>query len=508
MNFKTKVAYSAVLATLGMAAGTAQAAYLSETGTGQVLIYPYYTVQNGYDTYVSIVNSTMTAKAVKVRFIEAKASREVLDFNLYLSPFDVWTGAVTATADGAQLVTNDKSCTAPQITGPVPFRNGQYTGAADDILEDDLSRTREGYIEMIEMGDLGIPVAAVAPATGGNLAWRVTHSLTTGLPNDCAFVTNQWAAYGSSNTRVPAGQALSIDRPTGGLFGSATLINVAQGTDYSYDPVAIEEHFTSAVVTDSLHYRPGTIFPNFNDATPVSTVIRSSSSGQNRELVSTNWGPGRGKDAVSAVLMRSSVMNEYVVETAINAGTDWVVTFPTKNLYVPPAGTPTVNALSFGVYEAPFTRPARTSSASTTWAACEPVAMRIFDREERTPGGTIDFSPSPVTGNTLCWEANVISFNSSKVLSSQKVELNVNSPYQSGWMNLTFANNQALVSPVGGSNVVYPSSLTFATGTATYGGLPVVGFAVQKYVNGSVGGVLSNYGGSFIHKYARNITGL
>jgi hypothetical protein len=41
--------------------------------------------------------------------------------------------------------------------------------------------------------------------------------------------------------------------------------------------------------------------------------------------------------------------------------------------------------------------------------------------------------------------------------------------------------------------------------TVTYIGLPVVGFAVQTFSNGtlSVGGVnvLSNYGGNFIHKY-------
>ena len=36
--------------------------------------------------------------------------------------------------------------------------------------------------------------------------------------------------------------------------------------------------------------------------------------------------------------------------------------------------------------------------------------------------------------------------------------------------------------------------------------LPVIGFAVQDFSNGNVGGVLSNYGGLFSHKYVRNIT--
>ena len=46
---------------------------------------------------------------------------------------------------------------------------------------------------------------------------------------------------------------------------------------------------------------------------------------------------------------------------------------------------------------------------------------------------------------------------------------------------------------------------TSSGNTVTYIGLPVVGFAVQTFSNGtlSVGGVnvLSNYGGNFIHKY-------
>jgi hypothetical protein len=48
-------------------------------------------------------------------------------------------------------------------------------------------------------------------------------------------------------------------------------------------------------------------------------------------------------------------------------------------------------------------------------------------------------------------------------------------------------------------------SSTSSGNTVTYVGLPVVGFAVQTFSNGTlpVGGVsvLSNYGGNFIHKY-------
>jgi len=99
--FKRKSIYLAVAAGLGAVgmAGTASAVNINSNGTGEVLVYPYYSALNGTDTYVSVVNTTSSAKAVKVRFTEGRNSREVLDFNLYLSARDTWTGAVVATTD-------------------------------------------------------------------------------------------------------------------------------------------------------------------------------------------------------------------------------------------------------------------------------------------------------------------------------------------------------------------------------------------------------------------------
>ena len=48
-TFKRKALFTAVLAGLG-AAGTAEAVYLNPNGTGQVLVYPYYTVQSASGT--------------------------------------------------------------------------------------------------------------------------------------------------------------------------------------------------------------------------------------------------------------------------------------------------------------------------------------------------------------------------------------------------------------------------------------------------------------------------
>ncbi|HEY0722593.1 MAG TPA: hypothetical protein VGD41_01090, partial [Pyrinomonadaceae bacterium] len=104
-NKKSLCAALAAVGTLGVA-GTANAVYVNPDGLGQVLIYPYYTVRNkvagaDFNSLLSVVNSTGSAKAVKVRFVEGRNSAEVLDFNLFLSAHDVWVAGIIPTADGA-----------------------------------------------------------------------------------------------------------------------------------------------------------------------------------------------------------------------------------------------------------------------------------------------------------------------------------------------------------------------------------------------------------------------
>src|SRR5688572_25345302 len=217
-TFKRKALFTAVVAGLGVA-GSAEAVFVAPNNTGQALLYPYYTVQNSgtnsWNTYISVVNTTDMAKAVKVRILEGQTSAEVLDFNLYLSPNDVWTAAIVPTSaddsSAGRILTADASCTAPAIpAGGEPFRNFQYSGQTAIGLSGSLARTREGYIEMIEM-------AAWPPATDTYDA--VTH--VNGVPDDCDYVRD-------NDTATIAIDAVA---PTGGLMGTGTLINVSNGLD-------------------------------------------------------------------------------------------------------------------------------------------------------------------------------------------------------------------------------------------------------------------------------------
>jgi len=483
-TFKQKSLYAALagLGALG-ATGAAQAVNVNPDGLGQVLIYPYYTTRadpagNTYNSLLSVVNSTSSAKAVKVRFLEGKNSREVLDFNLFLSAYDVWTAAIlpSITGGGARVATIDRSCTLPNITAlGVDFVNFAYT---NDGGGSTLDRTREGYVEIIEMGAI----------QDNSITYNnVTHSPPGGTPPGCAKITDTQAA---ADTR-------SL---TGGLFGGMTLINVNSGTDYTEDAVALDNFRT---LPGNLYFNAGSQFPDLTFvAPPVSVVF-----GVNGGAVQSTW--ANPIDAVSAVLMHDNVLNEFVLDAVTRSGSDWVVTMPTKRYYIA-SGTGNNTTRLFQ------------RNFNTTVGSCDDVSLNIWDREEQTTSTPVNFSPPPPTQTaSLCWEANVITFANSNVLGSTNLA-NISTNFANGWLKLGFpviSSGVGTVTPVHtlstATSTTIPLTGAAVTGAATYVGLPVVGFAVQSFTNGLLaianpgpGGPtvsLSSYGGNFVHKYTRLI---
>lgn len=464
---KTKLATAVSLALAGSAGAlnTAQAVNINPDGLGEVLLYPYYTVRDNHDTLIMVTNTTPDVKAVKVRFLDGQNTKEVLDFNLYLSPFDVWTGAVVATEQGARLTTADTSCTVPTIPEEgVEFRNFEF-GEPDEPEGTDtsLDRTREGHLEIIEMG----VVTDTNPTDSGafNPATAATH--VNDEPANCAALEQAWAS-GVWATNANA----NIELNPGGLFGHGMIINVSRGTANSYQATAVDNFF----FFEPFHTNPGSLLPGVESADINSDVFVSQQGATNvPTVVSSTW--NRGLDSTSSVLMHNAIMNHFVTHGSIGAATDWVITFPTKRFHI--AGD---------VATPPFTE------TFTPAGACEPVGLEIWNREERAQTGGLDFSPQPPGGNALCWETNVITFNNGSVLGSE-LELNVDtsSVGEDGWMRLAFTDeDHRLVSNEGNQ----------------FFGLPVIGFAVQQYVNGvDQEGVLINYGGMFEHAFSRQISG-
>lgn len=509
-TFKRKALFAAVVAGLGVA-GSAEAVFIAPNRTGQALLYPYYTVQNNgtnsWNTYLSIVNTTQDAKALKVRILEGRTSAEVLDFNLFLSPNDVWTAAIIPSdaTDGSagRIITFDASCTAPAIpAGGEPFRNVQYV-TQDAALGRGLDRTREGYIEIIEMASLT-----------GATATAVTH--VNGVPDDCSVVQ-------TNATSAIIADALP---PTGGLTGTGTLINVNTGLDAGYKPDALDAFFIGVNFSG-----PGSTSPALADATPPISVVFNSGYNTAGSIFATvyrsEWvSPATallsGAMATASVFMHESIMNEYVLDTAAASLTDWVVTQPIKNFFV-----------SVATAFPPYTEPL------TAAGACEEVEFSFFDREERgAQAGGIDFSPLPPGGpaSSICWESTVLSIrngaghmptgDTSGVLASRNTtSISITDTFQNGWARLRFTGLNATDPIVGGlradpanSQAIGVGSDTYVTGIpavvgpipTVFFGLPVTGFMIRTFSNGTLtcatGACQGNYASLFDHAYSNLIT--
>ena len=583
MNRKNWTA--AVLAGLaGMAgiAGTAQAVNLNPDGVGQVLIYPYYTSNGGNQTILSVVNTTSEAKAVKVRFLEGFNSREVLDFNLYLSEFDVWVAAITDDGGTPTLIIPDSSCTVPYLYGwgidqgldygMQEFLDFAYTGSCSSLEEDefscedggptDIARASEGHIEMIEMGvltddskvdpeerfvgDPGRPGSATA-------ATHVVKEDGSSQPLDCYQLVRNWTAYAAGFSKdddldgiwleesLIDGQA-STDtvRNSGGLFGSAAIINAANGTMFSYDPKAVQGFDKTS---DGIHYVPGTTHPSLDDGNQFTANIFFGT--PSNAAVSLSY--GLSVDAVSAVFMHDNIMNEFTIESNLNAATEWIFTFPTKSFYVDLAdlelwepnqadagclgwdpGEPfpartgpdasdgdaiknigweqcTYLVTVFGDFRPPFTE-------AFDGEACEFASLMDWDREENastpgTPGeGPPIVSPAPpgppstpgAAPFELCYEVNVMRFGDGDIFgTTSALLLEVNGTATSGWANVNFEEAADDHPVLADGDEVHQDRNGLV-------GLPVIGFAAFEFENGFLGtpgdSVLANYSGLFDHK--------
>jgi hypothetical protein len=518
-SFQRKSLYAALAGAgaLGMTA-TANAVSVNPNGLGQVLIYPYYTVQsdaagNAYNSLLSVVNTDSSAKAVKVRFLEGRNSREVLDFNLFLSKFDVWTAGIVPTTGGggARVITVDKSCTIPGKSDWTSLGGGAFSkdfvnfGYVGDGGGDGLDRTKEGYVEMILMASYtstNCTSIVVTHVGGSPLCQSAKHPLSDPSARNDASGT------------------------TGGLFGGMTLINVGSGTAYTEDAVALEK-FNQPLFGGGLYTDAGSVLPTLADSGPKISVVFNGldyttgfnidgtirfqfnyefesdygiywASWSGPECLNSATGAAvtcNNADPVSAVLMHNQVMNEYVLDAATKSGTDFVITFPTKRFYV---------GVGTGAPAKLFQK-----NFNKTAFSCDDIIINIFDREESTTTTPQSFSP-PIPGaapTSLCYEANVLTFNNTNVLGSKNSQ-SLTTTFADGWLDLHLSSGTNLVTyhKLVNTRTVH-SDVTFGGSafTATWQGLPVVGFAVQSFTNGTlvVGGtnVLANYGGNFGHRY-------
>jgi hypothetical protein len=485
------------LSALYFAAPSAEAVSLNPHGTGQVLIFPYYTVNGGNQTLLTIVNGQFSAKALRVRFIEGRNGREVYSFNLYLGGNDVWTGALFSLNAGgaANLVSDDVSCAVPAIrmlnVAPMlpdgrhyeSFSNASYSGANHDAGPADLARTREGYVEVIEMGSL--------------IDQSNTDRALANDPPTCSQVLNAWqtGGYWTLNPKT------DLVNPTGGLFGSIAIVNTSAGTMLTYSADALEDFRQDSTHASNnsvvLHTFKSDPHPTLADALtdPVNQTASAWVVVGGRPL-RLDYPASRAIDAVSATLMVTDHTSEYTIDPRMGAQTEWIQTFPTRRFY-------TDQALVGAAAIPPFTSIYPTTGTEAEAIFCEGAAYGAYDRQRHSAvrGQHIDV----VNAFENCYTVHTIPMNQSDqtrsdaaswLRSTLTAKLEDGAPadfsFTSGWMTVAFEPPA----------ISFPRPrLRAALDGKQLTGLPVLGFVATNYVNAKLtAGVLANYSGAFPYR--------
>jgi hypothetical protein len=448
------------------AALPASAMYLNPQGTGQVLLFPYFTVQNQQNTLLSVTNTSASAKVFQVTFREGYAGRELLQFQVFLAPQDSWTGTVflrEPQGPMANIATADSSCTAPDKTAWTgqlangiyyqSFFDRGYTSPYADTGPTGPARSHEGFVEVIERAELSGALATAAAS------------------RNCAALQS----LRSSNT--------DLQRPRGGLRGHFAVIDLPQGTLFGGNATAIDDFSRRKLYSDVDLPEWLTQGNNRDDVPDIADAVVPAAPG----LATLSFSGPRRANAVSALLMADSLYGDLLQESAVGGDTEWVITQPTKFLHV--ARQPAAGTVQLAPYEVPF-------GGQEPGTSCSPVQPRLWDREgvqkPLEPDAIGVPPPDFHKRNRLCYSVDVAYLSPAgplartPLLDSQLGSwfLLGSAPFQTGTLTLE------LGSRADGTRSYLPPG---SAGTGLQG-LPAIGFQAVRYINGNVlPGVLANY---------------
>ena len=442
----------------GATYGTAlvSALVFNPAGVGHILYVPYFSTQEGNVTAINIVNTdTVNGKVLKVRFRGASNSDDVYDFQVFLSPGDVWTAGISQGADGrSRLDTTDKSCTLPAnvngafITSRLPSAGGN-------------AETREGYVEILTMADIVKGDADSDP--------RALYTATKHLKGVAPCTPSVLTALTHEN----AGDFMAA--PTTGIMANWTIINVAKIVAYSGAAAAIEARDAAVdgePIAGNIVYwdqRSTALTPaqaNANTADPLLRGATPTIAGARYDLpdLSTPYLPGLPAcpfcqaRALSDAITVQQIAGEFYSEASVGAQTDWVLSFPTRRYFaaVRYGATPAIvrNAVSDGniYFTAENTELGNTANGGKAYQICTKLgtnAVAFFDREETpTVVDDIVISPGTPTSLSVCGEVAVVGINNASAANSATfgsvARTNAANGFKEGWGSLTVPSENGL----------------------------------------------------------------
>lgn len=527
-----------------VAAGSANAALnLQNDGIGHILMVPYFTTQNGNSTLLNLVNTdTTNGKAVKVRFRGGRDSDDIFDFQVFLSPGDVWTANISQNASGAStLTTSDSTCTLPAAS--VLNSTAFITSRLSTADATNSVGTREGYIEIFNMADVPSGTTTTNPVYA-----TTKHTSTGGAPTcDGTILSGILATHANFSTDA-TGQytyntgstATALRAPTNGLMANWTIINVPNTTVFSGQATAIAATtatrivYSGQVATAVTPTTASTAYPGIRSTFDGVLLTTGFATAQydfpdmSTPYETATANAGTQAYALSSPLAHTSIINEFLLDTGISAKTDWLVSMPTRRYLVAGRGDAAngVTSAASGTYAASvalvdssantlvgadlcvdetagaygsctWTGNGTTSKIGaqgffrgvTTYAAdgrssCVNIGnYSMTDRNEQSNVSVnVVVSPGTVTSVALCGEVNILSLNgltgNTGAVGANLVVAPLTVPYQNGWAAVTL------------------------NATSHVGGLPVIGTAFVKAYNQNVSaGISGNFGATWAHRW-------
>ena len=228
--------------------------------TTNALIFPAYFVGNGWETHLRVINTNSKNGIVaKVVFYAGKDSHEVRDFNIYLSPNDVWTGTVKVGSDGVAKITSADSSS--------PLEDGTMASATDPLSKSIDSPT--GYVEVIAMAETNTTQSTYRSGHGDHAGLRKAYQMyakllrtgsktKTGLIFKNGVIQNKAASYpyvdvnlsklsgeDINNDGNPEYNLTPIYSTTNLLTGDVRITDTVNGKDMDLPAYKIDYNTTS-----------------------------------------------------------------------------------------------------------------------------------------------------------------------------------------------------------------------------------------------------------------------
>ena len=413
---------------------------VSSNDRGEVLLFPLYTAQNGWDTYLNLFTQ---GGLVHIKFRSAQTG-EVLDsFHIYGGAASTFRASLSTIAPGKTVmrVAEGQCVIGGQVGSEVLHQGGVGT---DLPLSADI-----GFIEAFATG---LTMNGMQPEYG-----------RTGF--SCAEYAANWATNGRWQTHPDAD--MDAAGYTAQIHGTVNFVNVTQG-------LSSANHATALTNTGA----------RFTHQHPTRNTL---------DLTQTQG----GIEAVAQALHVTGISNIVDNSSDVNAYTEWVVTYPLVGYgYEKPYTVQEDGGdLTCGGWTVITDTNELGSLRSGGIISIDGSSTGIYE-------DTLDFIlPAPSLAPFFCEAANIQYFQrlrpNSSSLSTASNRLSFVSvvAWQSWFTQVSFEFER----PEDGELPVYPDRrhVPQAPTNVTYRPMkhPVIGFRLTSYENGTLngGGTLANY---------------